>query len=160
MSTGTDRSSTASSTGGAAQRQLAVPSQRAKPPAIDWARTNLAELCSHRHPNLAVTYGASELFGASVVVRELVPRGTLAEVLARTLAEGEAVPWEALQTLATGIAHGLAYLHESRPLVEALLGMLPTAFAGAAQRPPLQPLRRSTAQSGARSSAEALGRSR
>lgn len=67
------------------------------------------------------TFGASELLGNSVVVRELVPRGTLSEVLSRTLAEGEALPWEALQALATGIAHGLAYLHESRPPIPALL---------------------------------------
>lgn len=56
-----------------------------------------------------------------MLIQELLPRGTLAEVLARTFAESEPLHWEALQSLASGLASGLAYLHESRPPIPAML---------------------------------------
>lgn len=38
---------------------------------VDWARSNLIELCELRHPNVLATFGASEIRGRQVLVEEL-----------------------------------------------------------------------------------------
>ena len=73
---------------------------------VDQLREEAQAMARVSHPNVATVYQLEMWHGVPVIVMELFERGTLAAL------DGEPLTLEALKGLGTGLAGGLAHLHQ------------------------------------------------